>query len=245
VNPQDLLPSAPDAQPYPIVVMEDDEILLERLQQVLGLKGVQVVRARSLEECVSLLARASFFVVNTRMNGDGREREGMRALQQLKFVNPECFVALFADQPDFRAEALELGCDTFLLKTADVDSIADWVLLAFDRMILSRATNLSLAPLQRPRAEFIAQRVVPMRPQAEIFERYHALESKNFESVLSDSEQQELAELERQIGDIENQEHARFERGFRESKSGRLEAALDKVEELLTTWRSGAVAGRR
>lgn len=132
--------------------MEDKEVIVEQIQTQLAEQGFYVIKASSADECVRFAEHGcGVFILDLDLGGD-REAEGMDALRRLKTIDGKTFcIVLTNHQTDhFRNEATALGCDAFLGKSSRELENSDHILLALDRMILGKVTNLSLSPQSRP-----------------------------------------------------------------------------------------------
>ncbi|MFA6601051.1 MAG: beta-ketoacyl-ACP synthase II [Candidatus Omnitrophota bacterium] len=107
----------------PILLIEDDELVLKTIQRLLAAKGYQVDIARNAIEALSRVAVADFDLVisDIRMPGEN----GIVAVEKIKHVFAErrvvcgfIFISGYAEE-DTPAHAIRLGVDKFIHKPFD------------------------------------------------------------------------------------------------------------------------------
>jgi DNA-binding response OmpR family regulator len=195
-----------------VAIMEDEDAIFDALKAHLEPCGFLVLRANSVDACVELArGNCEAFILDIAM-GLGRDDEGILALKALKAIKPTIYCAMLTShQSDrFRPLAEQLGCDVFLGKSSKDLADAEHVLLALDRMLLSRATNLPLGAQSRPSAAEICYRIELTRSFPEslsqsdldaMVKRYLDLRQKDV-SGLAPHETVELRFLEATLGNI-------------------------------------------
>lgn len=103
-----------------VVIMDDSEPAQKKIRAVLENElNWDVLVAENKEEALALLEDGcSFFIFD---NWVGKNKhEGLDALEQIRAVNNEVFVAIFSAYPHFKKMAFRLGCSTFEMKSSDL-----------------------------------------------------------------------------------------------------------------------------
>ena len=119
----------PPQQPQSLLLVDDDEVLRERLARTFRDRGLEVTTARNVEEATRL-ARADppeLAVVDLKMPGGS----GLALIGELKRIEPETRVVMLTGYSSVTTalEAVRLGAVHYLPKPADADEI----LAAFSR----------------------------------------------------------------------------------------------------------------
>ncbi len=119
----------PPQEPQSLLLVDDDEVLRERLARAFRDRGLEVMTARNVEEAVRL-ARADppeLAVVDIKMPGGN----GLALIGELKRIEPETRVVMLTGYSSVTTalEAVRLGATHYLPKPADADEI----LAAFSR----------------------------------------------------------------------------------------------------------------
>ncbi len=235
-----------------IAIMEDNPEIAEFVKRQLEAAKYNVLSAEGLTDCENLAAHGCrTFILDIDM-GLGRTEEGIAALRKLKAYDSRIYCVLLTHHRDerFRRAARELGCDAFLSKSGrDLISDFDQVLMALDRMWLGQATALSFDPIHRPKADEIVRRVEALRKdhlddspidghRELLLSRYRELTEKDLNGELSEEEKSELGEVDRALESIEISEADETDKRNAAGRPGKLDAALDRIGELLREWKA-------
>jgi two-component system, response regulator RegA len=114
----------PDADARPsILLVDDDQVFVERLGRALGDRGYDVRIANDADAGLALTKAESpeFAVVDLRMPG----RSGLELVRDMKSVDPATHILVLTGYGSIATavEAIRLGAKDYLPKPADVDDI--------------------------------------------------------------------------------------------------------------------------
>jgi len=121
VAPAKYLDNANGARVGEIVVMEDEDIRDEIVGTLTSL-GCTVRTVERGDDAVELAEhkQARFFILDIRM-GEHRKNEGLDALEEIKGIDENIFVAVYSAYPEWHEQqAKNLGADVFQVKSTDV-----------------------------------------------------------------------------------------------------------------------------
>lgn len=234
-----------------VAYFEDVQGIARYMEDQLSRRGVLVDLPASIEECELLATRecVEAFILDVDM-GEGREREGLDALKRLKEIDPAIFCALLTDHHDndqVRAMANHLGCDAFLGKSStDLENIgqvlsvleAKWPGLAGRMPVDARTDDFDdndsessdgQDELQNTRERFGLTE--------ELVERHHELLARSLSGSLTPGEEREFAAVQAKFSLMEAEEARLINASFPETKAGKLEDALRRVEDYIDQFR--------
>ena len=123
---------------YSILLVDDEENIRKTVGVDLSEKGYDVTLAGSGEEAIKKLGKSKFDVVITDLNMDGLS--GIQVLERTKKMSPETMVMIFTSHSDLlpAIEALRLGVDDYMLKSADKEELSFRVKYCLEKLELRR-----------------------------------------------------------------------------------------------------------
>jgi CheY-like chemotaxis protein len=104
-----------------IVVMENDDIRSDIIQALRSV-GCGARAAGNMNEAICLAESGAgrFFILDIHM-GEDRTHEGLDALEEIKGIDENIFVAVYSAHPNwYEKQAMNLGADLFVVKTSDL-----------------------------------------------------------------------------------------------------------------------------
>ncbi len=110
-----------------VLIVEDNPDACTLIAGILWLKGVECIKAQSLEESIDKAAEAERIDVAV-LNGRLAQEKGGFLVARLKELNPKMLLFVITNDDSDRARVLQLGCDEFSKKPISTESIADKVL---------------------------------------------------------------------------------------------------------------------
>ncbi len=111
-----------------VVLLEDSEDVQNVIKEVIEdeFKGhLEVVKNKEEVVEASKKKQADFFILD---NYVGQNRhEGLDALEQVRLENETAFIAIFSAYPNYKEQALNLGCNLFVEKSPDLRSCVHYI----------------------------------------------------------------------------------------------------------------------
>ncbi|WP_337863169.1 response regulator [Nitrososphaera sp.] len=113
---------------YGILVVEDNPDVSSLLSALIRLKGMESVKARTLEECTERIHGPDRIAVAV-MNGRLAMEKGGVLISMIKQASPDTPILGIVEDDSDRANMLRLGCDDFAKKPVSAETIIDKVLV--------------------------------------------------------------------------------------------------------------------
>ncbi|NET09167.1 MAG: response regulator transcription factor [Symploca sp. SIO2B6] len=111
-----------------VVLLEDSEDVREAVREVIKNEfdgDLEIVASK--EQAIKILEtkKVSLFIFDNSV-GDNKH-EGLDALEQVRCENQDVFVAIFSAFPNYKEQAVKLGCNLFLEKSVDLRSCTRYI----------------------------------------------------------------------------------------------------------------------
>jgi|SRR5690349_9414002 DNA-binding response OmpR family regulator len=110
-----------------VLIVEDNPDACALIAGILWLKGVECIKAQSVEESIDNAAEAERIDVAV-LNGRLAQEKGGFLVARLKELKPKILLFVITNDDSDRARVMQLGCDEFSKKPISTESIADKVL---------------------------------------------------------------------------------------------------------------------
>lgn len=126
-----------------VTIMEDDRDTYKSISRILNSVGFKVKTVKNAEEAFknAVNGKSKRYILDINM-GNGREQEGLNALEEIKGYNKNIFVSLLSGYPDYyKKMAKKLKADYFQEKTSNPEKDVCLIInemITYDEKILKR-----------------------------------------------------------------------------------------------------------
>lgn len=131
----------PESSPLSRVLIVDDMAdVTNLLAGLLWLKGIEPVKALSIDECLAKLGENDK-VDAAILNGRLAVEKGGLLVSRLKEADPDISIFVLVGDESDRARLLRLGCEDFAKKPVSADTIVDKVLVLIAKKHMETGNN--------------------------------------------------------------------------------------------------------
>jgi ActR/RegA family two-component response regulator len=111
-----------------VLLLDDNKDVCSLLIGVLSLKGIECIKAFSVEECIEKISNSKMTIKVAVVNGRLAMEKGGYLISRLRDLSLKMSILVIANKDSDRARILRLGCDEFAKKPISAESVADKVI---------------------------------------------------------------------------------------------------------------------
>jgi|SRR5581483_9582004 len=123
-----------------VMIVEDNPDVNSYIAGKLTLKGAQVHKAHTYDECFRILDELGWKIDAVILNGKTAIERGGAIISKIKQGNPEIQILTLAEDDTDKARILDLGSDDFGKKPLSGESVVDKVLIMLTKKYAANAS---------------------------------------------------------------------------------------------------------
>jgi DNA-binding response OmpR family regulator len=124
-----------------VLIVEDNSDACSLISGILWLKGIDSVKALSVDESIEKAAQLEKIDVVV-MNGRLAQERGGFLVSRIRELKPRASLFVIVNNDSDRARVLQLGCDEFAKKPLSIESIAEKVMALLAKDAAKTAASL-------------------------------------------------------------------------------------------------------